>query len=72
MLDLTKAEWQKRPWWMNLLFGFCLYMTFIYEPWDIFFKPPEEWEEVWLGFTITGWAAKITEPIHWAIYAAGA
>ena len=72
MIEILKAEWQKRPWWMNALFLFCLYMTFIYEPWDIFFKPPERWEEVWLGFTLTGWAAKVTEPIHWAIYAAGA
>ncbi len=23
-----RKEWAKRPWWMNLMFGFCLYMTF--------------------------------------------
>jgi hypothetical protein len=72
MIEAIKTEWQKRPWWMNGLFAFCLYMTFVYEPWDILFKPFEQWEEVWLGLTITGWAAKVTEPIHWAIYAAGA
>ena len=27
---------------------------------------------VWFGFMLEGWAAKATEPLHWAIYAAGA
>ncbi len=27
---------------------------------------------VWLGFMLTGWAAKATEPLHWLIYGAGA
>jgi hypothetical protein len=71
MIDVIKIEWQKRPWWINFLLGFCLYMTFVYEPWDIFFKPQDQWQEVWFGFTINGWAAKVTEPIHWAIYSAG-
>ena len=56
---------------MNLVWFFCLYMTFVYMPWDMFVKPPEHWEEVWLGFTIRGWAAKLSEPVHWAIYIAG-
>lgn len=72
MFAALQAEFAKRPWWMNGIWLFCLYMTFVYMPWDIFFKPPERWEEVWFGFTIRGWAAKATEPIHWAIYAAGA
>lgn len=63
--------WSSRPWWLNLIWIFCLYMTFIYMPFDIFTKPFERWEEVWFGFTLTGWAAKLTEPVHWAIYAAG-
>ncbi|MFN2166067.1 MAG: hypothetical protein ACK2U9_07370 [Anaerolineae bacterium] len=57
---------------MNLLFGFCVYMTFVYMPFDMFFKPVAEDEEVWFGFTLRGWWAKATEPLHWAIYAAGA
>ena len=66
------SEWHKRPWWMNLIWFFCLYMTFVYMPFDIFTKAPEQWEEVWFGFTLTGWAAKATEPVHWLIYGAGA
>lgn len=66
------AEWRRRPWWMNAIWLFCLYMTFIYMPFDLFFKPVAEDEEVWFGFTLHGWAAKLTEPLHWAIYAAGA
>ena len=66
------AELRRRPWWMNVLWAFCLYMTFIYLPYDLFFKPVAEDEEVWFGFVLRGWAAKATEPLHWLIYAAGA
>lgn len=67
-----RAHWRRRPWWMNLLLGFCLYMTFVYLPFDLFLKPVAEDEEVWFGFTLHGWAAKATAPVHWLIYAAGA
>lgn len=60
-----------RPIWMNFLMVFCGYMTFFYLPWDLFVKPVAGDQEVWFGFMLTGWAAKATEPIHWAIYAAG-
>ncbi len=68
-----RREWDARPWWMNLLFAFCLYMTFVYVPFvDLLFKPVAEDEEVWFGITLHGWAAKATAPLHWLIYAAGA
>lgn len=70
-LDL-RAVGTARPWWMNLIFGFCLFMTFVYMPFDMFWKPVAADQEVWFGVLLTGWAAKLTEPIHWAIYAAGA
>ena len=60
-----------RPWWMNLTWVFCLYMTFLYMPFDLFLKPVERDAEVWFGVAVYGWAAKLTEPLHWAIYAAG-
>ena len=66
------AEWSRRPWWMNLIFAFCVYMTFIYMPFDLFWKPVAQDEEVWFGITLHGWPAKLTAPLHWAIYAAGA
>ena len=66
------AELRRRPWWMNVLWGFCLYMTFIYLPFDLFAKPVAEDEEVWLGFVLHGWHAKLTAPAHWLIYGAGA
>ena len=65
-------DWARRPWWMTLMWYFCLYMTFIYMPFDLFFKPVAEDREVWFGFILEGWAAKATEPLHWAIYGAGA
>ena len=65
-------QWNRRPWWMNLLWYFCLYMTFIYMPFDMFTKSFEHWEEIWFGIVLTGWPAKLTEPLHWLIYGAGA
>ena len=66
------AELRRRSWWMNVLWGFCIYMTFIYLPFDLFLKPVAEDEEVWFGFVLTGWAAKATAPLHWLIYGLGA
>ena len=57
---------------MNGLFAFCLFMTFVYLPFDLFWKPVADDQEVWFGILVRGWAAKATEPLHWAIYAAGA
>ena len=65
-------DWNSRPWWMSLIFYFCIYMTFIYMPFDLFLKPVVEDEEIWFGFTLTGWYAKATEPLHWLIYGLGA
>ena len=65
-------DWRRRPWWMNLIFYFCLYMTVFYMPFDLFYKPVAQDHEIWFGFTLTGWWAKATEPLHWLIYAAGA
>ena len=70
-LKKIKSDWNSRDWWMNLIFYFCMYMTFIYMPFDIFLKPVEIDQEVWFGFTLYGWWAKATEPIHWLIYALG-
>lgn len=72
MLDSVMSDWRSRPWWMNLMFYFCLYMTFIYMPFDMFIKPVAQDEEVWFGLTLTGWWAKATEPLHWLIYGLGA
>jgi hypothetical protein len=62
----------ERPGWMTGLLGFCLFMALLYEPYDFFLKPVDRDQEVWVGLMLTGWAAKATEPLHWAIYAAGA
>lgn len=70
-MEQLKALFEGRPVWMNALFVFCAYMTFIYMPFDMFIKPVAEDEEIWFGYMLTGWAAKATEPIHWVIYGAG-
>ncbi len=71
-LLMIKNQSSLRPLWMNIIWVFCLYMTFIYMPFDLFYKPVELDEEVWFGFTLYGWYAKATEPLHWFIYGAGA
>jgi len=70
LLQTLRTEWARRPWWMNIIFGFCVYMTFIYMPFDLFIKPVEVDQEVWFGVMLTGWWAKATAPLHWLIYGA--
>jgi uncharacterized protein len=62
----------ERPWWMNALMVFSAFEAFVYIPWDFFFKPIPVDEEAWFGLLLRGPAAKLTEPFHWAIYAAAA
>lgn len=57
---------------MTLLLGFCLYLVFVYVPFDLFWKQLASDREVWFGLVLRGWWAKATAPIHWLIYAAGA
>lgn len=67
-----RQQLSQRPWWMNVLMFFCAYLAFVYVPWDFFCKPVARDTEVWLGIALHGWAAKATEPLHWAIYLCGA
>ena len=67
----VKAFFAGRPHWMNALMLFCGYMTFIYMPFDIFYKPVDQDEEVWFGIMLHGWWAKATAPLHWLIYGGG-
>lgn len=70
--ETLRKLFEGRPIWINALMVFCIYMTFIYLPFDLFIKPVEQDQEVWFGIVLTGWAAKATAPLHWAIYGAGA
>ncbi len=71
MVTSLLANLRLRPHWMNALLLFCAYMTFIYLPWDIFFKPLADDQEVWFGLLFTGWAAKIGALLHWFVYGGG-
>lgn len=72
MADWLRAVFSGRPWWMNALMLFCGYMACVYVPWDFFAKPVAQAAEVWLGVMLRGWAARLTEPLHGLLYAAGA
>ena len=67
----VKAFFHGRPIYMNVLMLFCGYMTIFYMPFDLFYKPVDQDDEIWFGYVLHGWAAKATEPLHWAIYGAG-
>lgn len=63
----------RHPRWVGAFFLFCIYMTFVYMPFDFLLKPlwqdVSQAQEVWFGILLSGWAAKLTEPLHWLIYA---
>ncbi len=60
-----------RPWWMTAMAGFCLLTVAFLVPRDLFHDDASE-TEVWLGFELEGTAARLTAPIHWAIFLLGA
>jgi len=59
-----------RPWWMQLLLAFSIFMTCVYVPWDVLIKPLDEDQEVWFGVLFTGWFAKLGGLLHWLVYGA--
>lgn len=71
MGEWIRHQWKRRPWWMNLMLLFCAWMALVYVPWDLFVKPVAVDEEVWFGIRFHGWAAKLLEIPHWAVYGAG-
>ena len=59
---VSLERFRRCPWWITLLWLFCLYMTVVYLPFDIFLKPVAADREVWFGVVLSGWWAKATEP----------
>jgi short-subunit dehydrogenase len=70
MNDWLRDVFHDRPVWINALMVFSAYMAFVYMPWDIFWKPVSQDEEVWFGILFTGWWAKLGALVHWFVYAA--
>jgi hypothetical protein len=67
----TETPAPSRPWWMTVMSAVCVAALVISVPRDLFFADTRG-VEVWLGFEITGWAAILSAPLHWAIFAVGA
>ncbi len=61
----------QRPWWMTAIAAFFVLSLLVNLPRDLFY-PEYGNVEVWLGFEVTGAAARWTAPIHWAMFAVGA
>ncbi|MCP5045500.1 MAG: SDR family oxidoreductase [bacterium] len=70
MRDWLKDLFRDRPVWINALMIFSSFMAFLYMPWDIFWKPVAEDQEVWFGIMFTGWWAKLAAIPHWLVYGA--
>ena len=70
MWNIVRNKFERLPFWMNAIFVFCIYMTFIYLPWDVLIKPVSEDEEVWFGILFDGWLAKVGGVMHWVVYSA--
>ena len=56
---------------MTALAIFC-FASVIFLAWRDLFLPGVRDVEVWFGFELGGWIARVTAPIHWAIFLAGA
>ncbi len=60
-----------RPLWATALAAFCAATVVFLVVRDVLIPDVRD-TEVWLGFEVHGWAARITAPLHWAIFAVGA
>jgi len=56
---------------MSALAAFCLVTVAFLVPRDLFLPDTRD-VEVWFGFELRGAAARLTAPLHWAIFAVGA
>jgi hypothetical protein len=60
-----------RPWWATVLSVFCALTVVFLISRDLFVPHVRE-TEVWLGFELRGWLARLTAPLHWMIFGIGA
>ncbi|TFH24457.1 MAG: hypothetical protein E4H03_03600 [Myxococcales bacterium] len=59
---------QSRPWWMTAMAIGCM-LTVVVTMIGDFFSEGARDTEVWFGFEVTGRAARLTAPLHWAFFA---
>jgi hypothetical protein len=60
-----------RPRWMTAAAGLCA-ATVVFLALRDLFVPHVRDAEVWFGVTLHGAAARLSAPLHWAIFALGA
>lgn len=61
----------RRPLQATALAAFCATTVVFLVVRDVLLPDVRD-TEVWLGFELHGWAARLTAPLHWAIFAVGA
>jgi len=60
-----------RPWWATALAAFCAATVVFLAVRDLTIPAVRD-TDVCLGFEVHGWVARLTAPLHWALYALGA
>lgn len=59
-----------RPWWINILFLWCLILTIVV-PIEVISRPFESDIEVWFGVELFGWWAKVGGLAHAILFTVG-
>ena len=62
-----RNEFQRRPWWMSILFVWCVVLA-VGVPIELLIRPLAEDVEVLFGIEFTGLSAKAAGVLHWAIF----
>lgn len=62
---------ETRPWWMTAIALYCAAVLIVTLVSDLLL-PAARGVEVWLGFEVKGIWARLTAPIHWAMFGVAA
>lgn len=68
--SFLREQLKARPWWMNILFVWCILLA-LGVPIELLTRPVAEDVEVWFGIEFMGWAAKAGGLLHAIIFAVG-
>ena len=68
--SFLQEQLKARPWWMNILFVWCILLA-LGVPIELLTRPVAEDVEVWFGVEFMGWWAKAGGLLHAIIFAAG-
>jgi len=68
---MSEGANRTRPGWATALTAFCA-LTVAFLVYRDLFVPSVRDTEIWFGFELHGWPARLTAPLHWSIFGIGA